>query len=123
MRVEFDNIHSFNAWLHLYRPRQRVESLNSIDRFEFNYGLLSHDACNLNVERHIQSEAVNTLAVEIKPKQGWNLCLLPDDLLELLGISGDVRNKCRYCAMQYLKIQGDQADSISKYCPLDLFSG
>lgn len=107
----------------MFRPRQRIKSLNSIDHFEFKYGLLSHDACSLNIERPIPSETVDTLAVEIKPKQGWNICSLQEDLRELLGISGDLRNKCRFCVMQYLKIQGHQAESISNYCPLDLFSG
>lgn len=72
----------------------------------------------------IQFDIQNTLAIELKPKQGWNICALQDEwLLELLGISKELRNKCRFCAMQYLKVQEHQTHSISKYCPMDLFSG
>lgn len=108
MRVEFCNVDAFNTWLHNRRPRHRIQSKR--DDFEFDYGLLYHDACSLNLylesTRAFQVTTIsdNMWAVEIKPKQGWNICTLPEWILDLLAISHDLRNKCRFCAMQHLKV-------------------
>lgn len=76
------------------------------DGFDFDYGLLYHDACSLNLNLESTSTAwADVLAVEIKPKQGWNICALPEWLLlDLFEINHGVRNKCRFCAMQHLKV-------------------
>ncbi|XP_049549313.1 inositol-pentakisphosphate 2-kinase [Anopheles darlingi] len=66
-----------------------------------------------------------TYCVEIKPKQGWYSYEFCDNIpapgLASVG-DGDLR-KCRYCFLQYLKLQQKSIAKISKYCPLDLFSG
>ncbi|XP_055295906.1 inositol-pentakisphosphate 2-kinase [Sitodiplosis mosellana] len=142
VRIEFCNVDSFDTWLHNHRPLHRIQSMmitmtpTKRDDFDFDYGLLYHDACSLNLNlesvampRNISSNSgINissgdVLAVEIKPKQGWDICALPEWLLELFEIGHGVRNKCRFCAMQHLKVRGRQVHQLSKYCPLDLFSG
>ena len=119
VRIEFCNVDAFNIWLHNHRPLHRIQSTKATtkrDDFDFDYGLLYHDACSLNLNlesipmvRNITSNSsssgsADVLAVEIKPKQGWDICALPEWLLELFEISYDVRNKCRFCAMQHLKV-------------------
>lgn len=148
VRIEVGNIQAFNEWLHSQRPPNRIESLEKRDEFDFTHGLLYHDACyfHSNLPISVHSEMSNILAVEIKPKQGWNICTLPEWLLDRFGIHRDLRNKCRFCAMQFSKVvnqfysnrfhgsQGEllfilpkvkehQVDDFSKYCPSDLFSG
>ncbi|XP_059958396.1 inositol-pentakisphosphate 2-kinase isoform X1 [Mesoplodon densirostris] len=56
------------------------------------------------------------LCVEIKPKCGF------------IPFSGDVTHEmkhkvCRYCMHQHLKVATGKWKQISKYCPLDLYSG
>lgn len=106
VRIEFTNIDAFNEWLHNHRPIHRIQSLPlHKDHFIFDYGLLYHDACSLRfgtMETIVCRDDV--LAVEIKPKQGWNICTLPESLLKLMEIGTGVRNRCRFCAMQYLKV-------------------
>ncbi|XP_052892855.1 inositol-pentakisphosphate 2-kinase isoform X2 [Anopheles moucheti] len=64
-----------------------------------------------------------TYCVEIKPKQGWLAYEFCDNIpLPELTNGGDLR-KCRYCLHQYLKLQKKSIAKISKYCPLDLYSG
>jgi len=52
---------------------------------------------------------------EIKPKQGW----LHEDDRKMTG----ALDKCFFCAHQYLKLSRGDIQTISKYCPMDLFSG
>lgn len=107
IRVELDNDDAFNTWLHNRRPQHRIRSKR--EEFHFNYGLLYHDACSLNLNFE-NTTALQTIisgdmwAVEIKPKQGWNICTLPEWVLDLFEISNELRDKCRYCAMQHLKV-------------------
>lgn len=76
----------------------------------------------------------NTYCVEIKPKQGWSLddlcygdgftreqlfgCWDGDQLVDSLSMA-----KCRFCLFQYSKLRNKMIEKVSKYCPLDLFSG
>lgn len=104
VRIEFINIDAFNEWLHNHRPIHR----RTQDHFVFDYGLLYHDACDLptkSIETFRATSSDDVLSVEIKPKQGWNICTLPESLLKLMEIDCDVvQNCCRFCAMQYLKV-------------------
>lgn len=55
----------------------------------------------------------STLCVEIKPKQGWH----SEKMASCAG------NLCHRCLKQYAKLYQGEIDTISRYCPLDLFSG
>lgn len=107
VRIEFHNADAFNCWLHNLRPLHRINQYSE-DSFDFEYGLLYRDACSLkmNLEsmKLLQSMDYDVFAVEIKPKQGWNICLLSESMLNLFGIDESMRDKCRFCAMQYLKV-------------------
>lgn len=120
-KIEISDLDSFNAWLNSQRPSSRKKSKEN--GFDFSFGLLYRDACTLKLyKNHIFSDT-DVYAVEIKPKQGWHIASLSDSLLKLYGVEESVRHMCRFCAMQYVKIQTGKAVSISKYCPMDLFSG
>lgn len=49
--------------------------------------------------------------IEIKPKEGF------------IAASFSKFSKCYFCLKQFLKLQNGQIDNVSRYCPLDLFSG
>lgn len=107
VRLEFHNASAFNIWLHNRRPLHRIRQHDAEDSFDFEHGLLYRDACSLKINlestKLLQSPG-NVIAVEIKPKQGWNICALSGSLLNLFGIDEPVRVKCRFCAMQFLKV-------------------
>jgi hypothetical protein len=53
-----------------------------------------------------------TFSIEIKPKQGWH------SLKATCSV-----DLCHRCLKQHAKLYQGNIDSISEYCPLDLFSG
>ncbi|KAG0279957.1 Inositol-pentakisphosphate 2-kinase [Linnemannia exigua] len=60
----------------------------------------------------------STVAVEIKPKWGFltkSAFLRKDQDIK--------RRKCRFCMYQHQKIKTGQEGGLSKYCPIELFSG
>ncbi|XP_053609443.1 inositol-pentakisphosphate 2-kinase-like isoform X1 [Plodia interpunctella] len=65
-------------------------------------------APNLSI---VSSKFNTNYCLEIKPKEGF--------------MSNSLRrySKCYYCMKQFLKLHENKIDSVSKYCPLDLFSG
>ncbi|CRK91171.1 CLUMA_CG004856, isoform A [Clunio marinus] len=85
-----------------------------------NFGLLYRDVAFLPKEIYTGNQPVNgtfkdtsTFCIEIKAKQGY---LINDE--ETLCV-----RKCRYCFYQYLKLKNEKINSVSSYCPIDLFSG
>uniref|UniRef100_A0A182PJ00 inositol-pentakisphosphate 2-kinase n=1 Tax=Anopheles epiroticus TaxID=199890 RepID=A0A182PJ00_9DIPT len=129
------NLQAFNERLRCFRPAMRLgKEIRELD------GILYPDVAFLpkwlfparvrdfSQDSKISSSSTpthyQTYCVEIKPKQGWlayefcdNIPLPPE-----LTNDGDLR-KCRYCLHQYLKLQKKSIAKISKYCPLDLYSG
>ncbi|KAI1297113.1 Inositol-pentakisphosphate 2-kinase [Mortierella claussenii] len=70
----------------------------------------------LDHTRFIKSSNQSSVAVEIKPKWGF-LATSP-------FIRRDIKKrKCRFCMYQHFKISFGYENSLSKYCPIDLFSG
>lgn len=71
-----------------------------------DYGLLENDAALLLAEDLMNlpndSLPIDTFSVEIKPKQGWSI--LDSNILQLFNINVDNLKKCRFCAMQFLKV-------------------
>lgn len=61
----------------------------------------------------VTDQGVSVYCAEIKPKQGW---LHEADRV----VAGE---KCTFCANQFLKLSRGDVGEISRYCPLDLFSG
>lgn len=64
------------------------------------------------------SPGQSDVAVEIKPKWGFltkSAFLRKDQDIK--------RRKCRFCMYQHQKIKTGQEGTLSKYCPIDLFSG
>ncbi|KAF9151098.1 Inositol-pentakisphosphate 2-kinase [Linnemannia schmuckeri] len=64
------------------------------------------------------SPGQSDIAVEIKPKWGFltkSAFLRKDQDIK--------RRKCRFCMYQHQKIKTGQEGTLSKYCPIDLFSG
>lgn len=99
VRVQFTNERRFEEWLNDLRPSERKSS--SFNDLHFDYGLLYSDAAFLDQP---QSPECTTFAVEIKPKQGWHIRQLPDNVLKLFGVERDAIDKCRFCSMQFLKV-------------------
>ncbi|XP_055540012.1 inositol-pentakisphosphate 2-kinase [Wyeomyia smithii] len=137
------DLEAFNKRLIKFRPVNRLEKeIHECD------GILYPDVAFLPIkidpvmllqqvfEQDAKKHASPTYCVEIKPKQGWSFrddgsC--EDDFTRnvlfsscdstLAELAGPNVGKCRYCLYQYLKLQKKSIDKVSKYCPLDLFSG
>lgn len=99
VRMQFTNESNFKNWLNGLRPSERKST--SPIHLCFEYGLLYPDAAFLN---YPDSRVAHTFAVEIKPKQGWHIHQLPDDVLEMFDLKRGTFDKCRYCSMQFLKV-------------------
>ncbi|XP_053665285.1 inositol-pentakisphosphate 2-kinase [Anopheles marshallii] len=127
------NLQVFNERLRYLRPAMRLgKEIRELD------GILYPDvaflpkwlyparARDISQDPKISSNPpthYQTYCVEIKPKQGWLAYEFCDNIpLPELTNGGDLR-KCRYCLHQYLKLQKKSIAKISKYCPLDLYSG
>lgn len=65
----------------------------------------------------VRAAVAPVYCVEIKPKQGW---LHVDDRKYT---AGGAAARCAFCAHQYLKLCRGDVPRVSRYCPLDLFSG
>jgi inositol-pentakisphosphate 2-kinase len=68
--------------------------------------------CVFLTDDHERNTSGDTLSFEIKPKQGWH-SLKATCAVDL----------CHRCLKQHAKLYRGEIDSISRYCPLDLFSG
>ncbi|KAF9112743.1 Inositol-pentakisphosphate 2-kinase [Mortierella sp. AM989] len=59
-----------------------------------------------------------TISVEIKPKWGFltaSAFIRKEQIIK--------RRKCRFCMHQHRKLKNGEEESLSEYCPIDLFSG
>ncbi|XP_055638820.1 inositol-pentakisphosphate 2-kinase [Toxorhynchites rutilus septentrionalis] len=140
-RLSCRRLEEFNANLTKYRPVIRLNK-----EIRLCDGILYPDVAFLPEKLYpielaqsgdaqdAKGLSFNTYCVEIKPKQGWSFldeCHGDDPdrqrafldyeksiLPELMGV-----RKCRYCLYQYLKLQKNTVGKVSKYCPLDLYSG
>ncbi|XP_047520198.1 inositol-pentakisphosphate 2-kinase [Pieris napi] len=81
------------------RPKNRIHK-SSISQFALS-------APNLT----ILEPTITNYCVEIKTKEGF------------LAKTLEVYSRCYYCMKQSLKLCEKQIDKISKYCPLNLYSG
>ncbi|XP_044735347.1 inositol-pentakisphosphate 2-kinase [Chrysoperla carnea] len=90
--------------LEKYRPKHRLHK-----HLQYGEVILSPDYTFLSKKNQNQLNK-NVFCVELKLKQGW------------IPIS-DRTVKCTYCLHQYYKLSLGQILKVSKYCPLNIFSG
>lgn len=88
---------------------QLVLSIDYVKYRNFVYTVISEALSVDKFTTPLDSET-DTICIEIKPKQAW-------------VATPDCYPVCAYCMNQYLKLKMHKIKSISKYCPLDLFSG
>lgn len=131
VHFEIDHFNNFNNWLLNLRPADRLNK-----EIRCRYGTLYPDAAflpaSLEAQQHTKvqqahpfTKKANTFCVEIKPKQGWTAFGRNGESIlkrHNLKFHDDVR-LCRFCCMQYLKLSKGSVKEVSKYCPIDLFSG
>ena len=87
-----------------YRPLNRVKK-----DIRSRKVILSPDCVFLD-SKHLFNTFGHTLSIEVKPKAGF---FIPNQYSKL----------CQRCLKQEAKLNEGDIDCISKYCPLDLFSG
>ncbi|XP_050347068.1 inositol-pentakisphosphate 2-kinase isoform X1 [Nymphalis io] len=99
IKLSSEDILKLSKDLFNVRPKQR--------RVKSNFSQFAIKAPNLTIISH-NSE---NYCLEIKPKEGF--------------MAGNFSrySKCYYCLKQLLKLQENEVEYISSYCPLDLFSG
>ncbi|XP_055612534.1 inositol-pentakisphosphate 2-kinase-like [Uranotaenia lowii] len=140
-RLDTYDLEEFNRQLVKFRPASRLKK--EIKQHE---GILYPDVAFLPAElnqegrmqypsslqyyeQHDRTHTFPTYCVEIKPKQGWSFSeqCFEDNFIQLESLLpadfGTAPGKCRFCLYQYLKLRKKSIPKVSKYCPLDLFSG
>ncbi|KAM9324114.1 inositol-pentakisphosphate 2-kinase [Gastrophryne carolinensis] len=103
----------------LQRLCMKVQSERPESRCEKEIDVSGYAMCLPNLTR-LQTfpfiEHRPIFCIEIKPKCGY----IPSSAL----ITKEIKKKvCRFCMHQHLKVSKGKWKRISKYCPLDLFSG
>ncbi|XP_043309689.1 inositol-pentakisphosphate 2-kinase isoform X3 [Cervus elaphus] len=93
------------------RPESRCDK--DLDTLS-GYALCLPNLARLQTYRFAEHRPI--LCVEIKPKCGF--IPFPSDVTHELK-----QRVCRYCMHQHLKVATGKWKQISKYCPLDLYSG
>lgn len=93
------------------RPKKR---LNAHADSDILLGMVLPDACF--IDHPIKSSLSPTYCVEIKCKQGF---FPPYSIARSLP----KKATCRFCMLQLLKVTKGSLNHISKFCPLDIFSG
>lgn len=126
------NLQVFNERLRCLRPAMRLgKEIRELDGILYpDVAFLPKSLYPAQVRNFSQDSKISstthhyqTYCVEIKPKQGW-LAYEFCDNSPLPGLTnGEDLRKCRYCLHQYLKLHKKSIAKISKYCPLDLYSG
>lgn len=97
VEINVNGIENFINFLAANRPLERQQIHGN--SFQIDYGLLNNDAAFLQ-----NDIAACSYSIELKPKQGWHLNELPFEIKQLLGYDKAISDKCRFCAMQYLKV-------------------
>lgn len=97
VQINVNGKENFMNFLTENRPQERQKAHGN--SFDIDFGLLNNDAAFLQ-----NDIAAYTYSIELKPKQGWHLKELPFEIQNLLGYEDSLSDKCRFCAMQYLKV-------------------
>lgn len=106
-------VHQLNALVKDSRPSHRLSKTLMLDD---QYALVMNDLCSLPASILSTCESYlcgPVLSIEIKPKQGF---------MPIIS-GGSPSTSCLYSRAQYLKLSRGRISRMSKYCPLDLFSG
>lgn len=72
---------------------------------------------------HISSYGIKTRNLTILNPKGVNYCIEIKPKEGFMASCFKSYGKCYYCLKQFLKLQKNEISDVSKYCPLDLFSG
>ncbi|XP_058818459.1 inositol-pentakisphosphate 2-kinase isoform X2 [Topomyia yanbarensis] len=138
-RLDTYDLETFNQTLAKFRPVTRLDK-EIRERDGILYPDVAFLPAKLNSMALLQQDygqdsrmlTCNMYCVEIKPKQGWSFhdedgfarqMLFANCDNTIMELAGSGVKKCRYCLYQYLKLQKNYIGKVSKYCPLDLFSG
>ncbi|KAF9359017.1 Inositol-pentakisphosphate 2-kinase [Mortierella sp. AD094] len=110
LELPTDFLKSLAAAIDPFRPESRLHK--SIDCSQ-TVGFLA-----LDHTRFIGPSANSSASVEIKPK--WGFLTTSAFIRKEQSIK---RRRCRFCMYQHRKLKSGQEESLSQYCPIDLFSG
>lgn len=95
--------------------RQEAQQFRPVERCKkdiMSHRVIVSPDCVFLTQRFDLNTVGETFSIEIKPKQGWHS--------EKATCAVDL---CSRCLKQYAKLYQGKIDRISRYCPLDLFSG
>ncbi|MBN3325799.1 IPPK kinase, partial [Atractosteus spatula] len=111
VKLPLDFVRQLSSKVQQKRPESRCDKM--MDTFS-GYALCLPNLTKLP-DCHF-SENRSPLCIEIKPKCGF----LPFSR----HVTKEIKHKvCRFCMHQHLKLANGKWKRLSKYCPLDLFSG
>lgn len=100
VHISTEEIVALTAKLLEFRPEKR--------RFKSILSSYAIKTANLTM---LSPKCASYYCIEIKPKEGF------------MSSAFKRFKKCYYCMKQFLKLQENQIETRSNYCPLDLFSG
>eukprot|EP00123_Amoebidium_parasiticum_P012249 comp21221_c0_seq1/m.28866 comp21221_c0_seq1/g.28866 ORF comp21221_c0_seq1/g.28866 comp21221_c0_seq1/m.28866 type:complete len:480 (-) comp21221_c0_seq1:755-2194(-) len=109
-------LEALNAQIAPHRPPHRVAMEIDVD---ISVGLLLPDLTSSPSYWLPVDEDLPKVCVEIKPKWGY----LPQSPFIDPQHAPTKATTCRFCMHQHLKLEKGQQKEVSRYCPLDLYSG
>ncbi|XP_046960285.1 inositol-pentakisphosphate 2-kinase [Vanessa cardui] len=121
--VSFVNLVMIPLLFGYYQYKEEIIKLSSEDILRLSESLFNVRPKHRRVKSTFSQIAIKAPNLTIISYNSENYCLEIKPKEGFLASNFNKYSKCYYCLKQVLKLQENEVENISGYCPLDLFSG